>query len=51
VRVHRSRLINRAHIAAIKPTPSGDVDITLSDGRTVTGSRRYRAALEAPARA
>jgi hypothetical protein len=51
VRVHRSRLINRAHIAAIKPTPSGDVDITLSDGRTVTGSRRYRATLEAPTRA
>lgn len=51
VRVHRSRLVNRARIAAIKPTPSGDVEITLSDGRTLSGSRRYRDALEsAPAR-
>lgn len=47
VRVHRSRLVNRARIAAIKPTPAGDVEITLSDGRPLSGSRRYRAALEA----
>ena len=46
VRVHRSRLINRARIASIKPTPSGDVEITLSDGRMLAGSRRYRAALD-----
>ena len=46
VRVHRSRLINRAHIAAIRPTPSGDVEITLDDGRVLVGSRRYRGALE-----
>ncbi len=45
VRVHRSRLVNRTKIAALKPTPSGDVEITLSEGRTVLGSRRYRAAL------
>ncbi len=45
-RIHRSRLVNRAHIAAIKPTPAGDVEITLSDGRTIFGSRRYRAALD-----
>lgn len=51
VRVHRSRLVNRARIASLKPTPSGDVEITLSDGRTLAGSRRYRDALEsAPAR-
>lgn len=49
VRVHRSRLVNRASIAAIKPTPSGDVEITLSDGRTIAGSRRYRDALESNA--
>ncbi|MBC7769500.1 MAG: LytTR family transcriptional regulator, partial [Phycisphaerales bacterium] len=47
VRVHRSRLVNRARIGAIKPTPSGDVEITLDDGRILAGSRRYRAALEA----
>jgi hypothetical protein len=46
-RIHRSRLINRAHIAAIKPTASGDVEITLDGGKTVAGSRRFRSALEA----
>jgi hypothetical protein len=46
-RVHRSRLVNRARIGALKPTPSGDVEITLDDGRTIVGSRRYRASLEA----
>lgn len=46
VRVHRARLVNRARIAALKPTPSGDVEITLTDGRTLSGSRRYRAGLE-----
>lgn len=47
VRVHRARLVNRAHIAAIKPTAAGDVEISLDDGRTIGGSRRYREALEA----
>jgi hypothetical protein len=47
VRVHRSRLVNRAHIAAIKPTPAGDVEITLDTGAVLLGSRRYRAALDA----
>lgn len=46
VRAHRSRLVNRARISAIKSTPSGDVEITLDDGRVLAGSRRYRAALE-----
>ena len=45
-RVHRSRLVNRARIGAIKPTPSGDVELTLDDGRVVSGSRRYRGGLE-----
>lgn len=50
VRAHRSRLVNRARISSIKPTPSGDIEITLDDGRAIAGSRRYRAALEtAPA--
>jgi hypothetical protein len=47
VRVHRSHLINRAHIAAFKPTAAGDLEITLDSGRTLAGSRRYRANLEA----
>jgi DNA-binding LytR/AlgR family response regulator len=45
VRVHRSRLVNKTQIAALKPTPSGDIEITLANGRTVLGSRRYRAVL------
>lgn len=47
VRVHRSRLVNRARISALKPTASGDVEITLDDGRTILGSRRYRERLDA----
>jgi hypothetical protein len=46
VRVHRSRLVNRKRVAAFKPTPSGDLEITLDDGRTIAGSRRYRAGME-----
>lgn len=45
VRVHRARLVNRSRIASIKPTPAGDVEIAMDDGRTLAGSRRYRAAL------
>ncbi|MBL8548565.1 MAG: LytTR family transcriptional regulator [Hyphomonadaceae bacterium] len=45
LRVHRTRLVNRARIAAFAPTASGDVTITMDDGREIAGSRRYRAAL------
>ncbi len=45
IRVHRSRLVNRSKIAALTPTRSGDFAIALVDGRTVVGSRRYRAQL------
>jgi len=45
-RVHRGRLVNRARIRALAPTPSGDVEITMDDGRIIAGSRRYREALE-----
>lgn len=46
VRVHRSRIINRGVVAQVKPTRSGDVVITLTDGTQVPGSRRYRDQLE-----
>jgi hypothetical protein len=46
-RVHRSRLVNRAHVAALKPTASGDLQILLDDGRALAGSRRYREAFAA----
>jgi hypothetical protein len=45
IRVHRSRLVNRTKIASLKPTPSGDMEITFADGRSVLASRRYRAVL------
>lgn len=48
-RVHRSRLVNRARIGAIRPTPAGDFEIVLDTGRTVAGSRRYRESLRVTA--
>ena len=45
IRVHRSRLLNRSKISAFKPTPAGDLEITLDSGSVVLGSRRYRATL------
>jgi len=42
IRVHRSRLLNRAHMKGFETTHSGDVTITLSDGRGIAGSRRFR---------
>jgi DNA-binding LytR/AlgR family response regulator len=47
VRVHRSRLVNRRRVAGFQPTPSGDLAITLDDGRVIAGSRRFRGALDA----
>ncbi len=47
VRVHRSWLVNRASISEVTPTGEGDVTITLSNGDTVPGSRRYREGLAA----
>lgn len=42
VRIHRSRLLNRAHMRSFTATSSGDLRITLVDGRELTGSRRFR---------
>jgi DNA-binding LytR/AlgR family response regulator len=41
-RIHRSRLLNRGHMRSFTSTTSGDLRITLSDGRELTGSRRFR---------
>ncbi len=51
IRIHRSRLLNRARVAGFSPTPSGDLEITLDDGRVVAGSRRFRTSLTGPSRA
>lgn len=51
VRVHRSRLVNRGQVAGVETNAAGDFVVTLRDGRSVVGSRRYRSALLAPASA
>lgn len=45
VRIHRSRLVSRAHVAEIETKPSGDFEAVLRDGTRLAGSRRYRAGL------
>lgn len=42
VRVHRSHLVNRTHIAEIVPAGDGDFTVRLRDGSEIRGSRRYR---------
>jgi LytTr DNA-binding domain len=42
VRVHRSRLVRKAAIVSIETQKSGDFEIVLRSGQTITGSRRYR---------
>ncbi|MEA1676369.1 LytTR family DNA-binding domain-containing protein [Nitrospirillum sp. BR 11163] len=44
-RVHRSHLVNRGAIVRIDNRPSGDMDLTLSNGATVPASRRYKSEL------
>ncbi|WP_162875405.1 LytTR family DNA-binding domain-containing protein [Sphingomonas crusticola] len=46
VRIHRSRLVNRDAIRRIETNQSGDFVVVLADGRSVKGSRRYRAGVE-----
>ncbi len=45
VRIHRSRLINRAQVGALQSTGSGDFEVTLIGGAKLQGSRRFRAGL------
>ncbi|MDO9710887.1 LytTR family DNA-binding domain-containing protein [Paracraurococcus lichenis] len=44
-RVHRTRLVNPAAIAAMEPRASGEVLLRLEGGETLLASRRYRAGL------
>lgn len=46
VRIHRGRLVNREAIRRVENNQSGDFALVLADGRSVKGSRRYRADLE-----
>jgi DNA-binding LytR/AlgR family response regulator len=47
VRVHRSRLVNPKRITALEWRPSGDFEIRLDTGETISGSRRFKAAVMA----
>ncbi|MFD2056991.1 LytTR family DNA-binding domain-containing protein [Mesorhizobium calcicola] len=42
VRVHRSRIVNRAKVREVLPTRDGDFVVRLLSGTEVRGSRRYR---------
>lgn len=44
-RVHRSRLVRQGAVASIETRQSGDFDIVLRSGETISGSRRFRANL------
>lgn len=42
VRIHRSRLVQRARIASFESTSSGDLRVVLDSGQELAGSRRFR---------
>jgi hypothetical protein len=42
VRIHRSRLINAAKMAAVTPAADGDFRVRMADGTELRGSRRFR---------
>ncbi len=43
VRIHRTRLVNASRIIRIATRPSGDFEVELDTGESLSGSRRYRA--------
>jgi hypothetical protein len=45
VRVHRTRLVNLTRVTGLKAGANGDFELTLDTGQTISGSRRYRAAV------
>lgn len=46
VRIHRSRLVNARHVSAAQTNESGDFTVTLTDGRQISGGRRWRSGLD-----
>lgn len=46
VRIHRSTIVNISRIRELRPLPSGDGDIVLSDGVTLRLSRSFREPFE-----
>ncbi|MDC7809575.1 LytTR family transcriptional regulator [Sphingomonas koreensis] len=45
VQIHRSRIVRRSAIRRVETERSGDFTVTLEDGTTLRGSRRYRGAI------
>ena len=45
VQIHRSRIVRRGAIRSVETERSGDFTVTLEDGTTLRGSRRYRGAI------
>ena len=45
-RIHRSRLVNLAHVRAAANNDSGDFTLTLSNGAVIGGARRWREAFD-----
>jgi two-component system LytT family response regulator len=41
-RIHRSAMVNLARVKALEPTPSGEYEVILHDGRRLTLSRGHR---------
>ncbi|MGV1760559.1 LytR/AlgR family response regulator transcription factor [Rhizobium sp. A22-96] len=46
LRIHRSRIINVGHVRAIHSIDGKEFAVTLDNGQTIKGSRRFRGALE-----
>ena len=42
VQIHRSRLVRSAAVRRVETDRSGDFIVTLADGTSLRGSRRYR---------
>lgn len=47
IRIHRTRLINSARVVSVETRPNGDFVATMDTGEIISGSRRYKAAIEA----
>lgn len=46
VQIHRSRLVRRAAVRRVETDRSGDFTVTLADGTSLRGSRRYRDSMQ-----
>ena len=47
LRIHRSTIVNRDRIKALKPLPNGEYVLTLHDGTPLSSSRSYRDGVQA----